>query len=228
MTAVPKDPQISELRELFRHLREFRAVYETTGLVEVETPYGNTWSLWDLEYLYQQACRILTFRQAQAIKLCLVDNMREKDAAIKMAVSPTNPVMMYATLGIRRLLDAIESGEISRFRHDATDPDHRTFSLNENRLRALHKIAGQIKSHVDIAAVDCWAYRYAQLGSPPRVLVRSPSTSSGFVAVHPMRITFEAYVQAIPPGFTLVHREGLQHLACVNYEHGVLVKLRNY
>lgn len=225
MTAVPPDPQISELRELFRNLATFRVVYETTGLEEIRTPYGNTWSIWDLEYLYEKAKEVLTPRQAQAITLCLVQNKREKDAAIQMGVSPTNPVMMYAALGIRRLLDAIEAGELPRFLHHE-EPSQRHTLVAENNLKALHKLAGRIKSNVDVAVVDCWAYRHTKLGLAPRVLVRTPQTASGFISVHPMHITYQAYVQAIPTGFAVVHKSGLQHLACCNPEHGILRRRR--
>lgn len=121
MTAVPKDPKISELRELFRNLLAFRAVYESDGIDQLHAPDGVVWSLWDLEYLYRQTQR-LTLRQRQAIELCLIHNVREQDAAVLMGVSPTNPVGMYASLGLRRLLDMIESGELSRFHLDEEHP----------------------------------------------------------------------------------------------------------
>jgi hypothetical protein len=219
MTAVPKDPAISELRELFRYLQEFRAVYEATGLDEIRTPFGNTWSLWDLEYLYQISQQHLTLRQKQAISLCLVHNMREKDAAEAMGVSTTNPVMMYATLGIRRLLDMISSGELDLFR--AADPT--SLAREARRIKALHLLADKIKAEVSIAAGNCWHYGKVNLGGPPRILVRSVYASSGFIAVHPLSVMYEAHIGPIPAHTHVVH--ALRNIArCVNPEHGVLAR----
>lgn len=224
MTAVPKSPRVSELRELFRHLREFRSVYEAAGLEEIQTPYGNTWSLWDLEYLLERGREILTFRQFQAINLCLINNMRERDAAIFMQVSPTNPVMMYASLGLQRLIDAIDSGQLPRFKIDGLESS--PIELAERRLQDLHKLAGKIKAEIDLAADDCWAYRRTLPGKPPRILLRSPQSASGLISLHPIYVTYQAYVQTVPKGFLLVHKAGLQHLACVNPDHGVLMRRR--
>lgn len=220
MTAVPRDPQISELRELFRHLQEFRSVYEATGLEEISTPYGNTWSIWDLEYLYQKSQELLTPRQAQAITLCLVHNRREKDAARDMEVSPTNPVMMYATLGLRRLLDLIESGDLTRFERDETTPEARAV---ERHQRALHLLADQIKAQVSIVN-DCWAFlsRHALVVAPLRI--RSVYSPSGFTTVDPVRVMFEAHVQPLPPHLRLVHRSGDGHPACVHHQHFLISK----
>lgn len=216
MTAVPKDPQISELRELFKHLLELRSLYEATGVEEVSTPYGNTWSIWDLEYLYRKSQELLTRRQAQAITLCLVHNRREKDAARDMGVSETNPVMMYATLGLRRLLDLIQAGELTHFARDETEISTR---LVERRLRSVHGLADRIKSQVLIVLDNCWSYR-----ATSTFLVRSRISSSGFVAVDPRRVMFEAYVQPLPSQYRLVHRPGDFDSGCVNYQHLLIAK----
>lgn len=217
MTAVPKDPKITELRELFRNLMEFRAVYEATGLEDVETPLGNQWSLWDLEYIYEQSQKLLTLRQRQAISLCLVHNMRERDAAVAMGVSPTNPVMMYATLGIRRLLDMIEAGEFDRFT-PSVDADH----LYHRRQIALGKLADHIKSRITISDYNCWIYPTLDPYEIPRIRVRSVHASSGFTVVEPLTVMYEAHVGLIPSGFRVAHRRFLENppLACVNPIHG--------
>lgn len=227
MTAVPKDPAISELRELFRYLQDFRAVYETTGLEQIRTPYGNEWSIWDLEYLYQASQLYLTSRQKQAISLCLVHNMREKDAARAMGVSLTNPVMMYATLGIRRLLDMIASGELDFFR--AGDPS--PLSREQRRQKALHLLADKIKSDVSIVD-DCWIYNRLIPGRAPRVLIRSVYASSGFISVHPLSVMYEAhYVRPIPRHSHVVHYshpdvrvDADKVIGCVNPQHGLLAR----
>jgi len=102
------------LRELFRNLQAFRAVFEAEGVETLSGPDGQVWNLWDLEYLYEQIV-FLPPRQRQAIQLCLFANIKETDAAVMMGVSPTNPVSMYAASGIRKLIIMIQEGKFPRF-----------------------------------------------------------------------------------------------------------------
>lgn len=110
--------QIGTLRELFRNLQAFRAFYETEGIDTITGPDGNDYNLFDIEHLYEQI-KVLSPRQRQAIELCLVSNVKEKHATQIMGVSPTNPVMMYATNGLKKICEMIESGEIPRYREYA-------------------------------------------------------------------------------------------------------------
>lgn len=219
MTAVPKDPRISELRELFRYLQEFRATYEDTGVDELRTPLGDTWSLWDLEYLYAQTHR-LSIRQQQAISLCLIHNIREKDAARMMGVSVTNPVMMYATLGLRKLLDMVEAGELNRFHRNPMG----SHALAERRNASLHRLADHIKSLATLTTGDCWAYP-TPTDRPCRVPIRSRLSSSGLIHVHPLTVMYEAYIGSIPQHHLVEHKRShfKAAIACVNPEHGILV-----
>jgi hypothetical protein len=50
--------------------------------------------------------------------LCLVSNVKEKKATQIMGVSETNPVMMYATNGLKRICAMIENGEVERYTED--------------------------------------------------------------------------------------------------------------
>lgn len=122
------DPRVNSLRILFRHLLAFRSLYESEGISEIVTHNGVSWSLFDLEYLYKATMRrptghkdydrdhpCLPIRQQQAIELFLVLNMPEDQAALQMGLSPTNPVGMYATSGLTRLLRMMDSGELPRF-----------------------------------------------------------------------------------------------------------------
>jgi hypothetical protein len=122
------DPRVNTLRLLFRHLLAFRSLYECEGISEIISPDGVTWSLFDLEYLYKAAMRrptgikdydrehpTLPIRQQQAIELFLVLNMPEERAAVTMELSPTNPVGMYATQGLTRLLRMMDTGYLKRF-----------------------------------------------------------------------------------------------------------------
>lgn len=217
MTAVPKNPRVSELRELFRHLNAFRAVYEDTGLEVITTPQGTQWSLWDLEYLHSQLHR-LTLRQRQAIVLCLEHNVLEKQAAVLMGVSSTNPVMMYATLGLQRLLDMVDTGELVRFRE--TRPDHSDAVTRQHH--ALSRLAEQIRAQVYEAPNGCWLYPNPTPG-PPKILVRSSQYVSGFEAISPMKVMYRAYVGPVPEGCDIEHTTVIppMSVACVQPEHGV-------
>lgn len=215
MTALPRNPQVNELRELFRHLQEFRAVYESTGLDMITSPSGITWSLWDLEYLFEQ-CRNLTIRQRQAITLCLVHNMREKEAAVAMGVAESNPVMMYATLGLHRLLDLIERGELERFRERRTQ----TASREVLRQQSLEHLAKEIHNRVRVGLHDCWVYPTILRNSIPRLRIRSLYAPSGFVVVNPLRVMYEAHIGPLRPYFDVLHPVlGRNYNACVNPDH---------
>lgn len=109
---------VKTLRELFRNLQAFRAFYEVEGQDTITGPDGQDYCLFDIEYIFAQV-RLLSPRQRQAIELCLVGNVKERDATAIMGVAPTNPVMMYATNGLTRLCAMIDSGEIARYREVA-------------------------------------------------------------------------------------------------------------
>lgn len=119
---------------MFRHLLWFRSVYESDGVTEITAPNGSAWSLFDIEYLYKEAMRrptgdklydllhpCLPIRQQQAIELFLVLNMPEDQAAVTMGLKSTNPVGMYATSGITKLLKFLDEGRLRRFDADSLD-----------------------------------------------------------------------------------------------------------
>jgi hypothetical protein len=108
--------EVGILRELFRHLHAFRAAYEDDGVEELVDPRGTSWNLFDLEYLYREGLPLLPERMWQAIELFLVRNIKESAVAVTMGISPTNPVAMYATRGLEKLVLLIEDGELPRFR----------------------------------------------------------------------------------------------------------------
>lgn len=219
MTAVPKNPAISELRELFRILQDLRVEYEKNGTQEIVTPEGNRWSLWDIEYLYQKSQELLTARQQQAIVLCLVHNIRERDAAQIMGVSETNPVMMYATLGLSNLLGLISEGKLSRFHEQ--DPDEYREQRRQDHLVTLAK---KIRDQTRIDYNGCWVFPAAP-GSPPKVRVRSFFTSSSFLVVDARAILYEAFRGAIPQHCLVTHVEEYRRefvSSCVSPEHARL------
>jgi hypothetical protein len=108
---------VSTLRELFRNLQAFRSFVEAGGSEDLIW-HGHVFNYWDLERVYAYSQAILPKRQYQAIFLCLYQNVLEKDAAGMMGVSPTNPVAMYATKGLEKLLTDLRSGRIPNVRID--------------------------------------------------------------------------------------------------------------
>lgn len=111
---------VEVLRNLLRNLLAFRALFESHGVDILTGPDGVEWSLWDLEHLYERALRDLPTRQAQAIELFLVHNMREADVAEAMGLSRSNPIGMYATSGMERVIVWVQEGKLPRFRHADT------------------------------------------------------------------------------------------------------------
>lgn len=111
---------VGVLRELLRNLQAFRSAFESEGIDVLIGPDGTEWCLHDLEYLYQQL-PVLPPRQRQAIELCLIRNVKESDAAVMMGVSPTNPVSMYCSSGIAKLIVMINDGRFPRFRVEQND-----------------------------------------------------------------------------------------------------------
>lgn len=98
------DLTVSLLRELLRNLLAWRSLYTSDGVDTITCPDGRSVSLWDLEYLYEASQVILPIRQRQAIRLCLVMNYSEQDAADVMHIDQTNPVAMYATSGLEKII----------------------------------------------------------------------------------------------------------------------------
>ena len=103
------------LREAFRNLHHFRAVYESDGVDIVIGPNGFEICLWDLEYLFERSKDVLPLRQRQAIEWFLVMNLKESTVAEMMGISASNPIGSYATAGINNLVNMIESGEFPSF-----------------------------------------------------------------------------------------------------------------
>lgn len=215
---MPRNPRVSELRELFRNYLAFRAAYEEAGLETITAPSGREWSIWDLDYLREQFCR-LTRPQQQAITLCLIHNLRERDAAVAMGVSPTNPVAMYATLGLQRLLDMVDAGELDRFRESRVPVDEQR-QRHEASLKAL---IAHIESVIREMPGGCWLFPNRS-PRPPKMLLRSARSASGFLSISPAELLFKHYIGPIPPGSKLSHRTDIEafSISCINPHHGQL------
>ena len=107
-------PSVSTLRNLLRNLQECRSALEA-GVEEFTGPDGVTWSIRDLERLFEASQKLLSPRQAEAIRMFLVEQMYEADVAEAMGLSRTNPIGMYATTGIERLIELVDRGAIKGF-----------------------------------------------------------------------------------------------------------------
>jgi DNA-directed RNA polymerase specialized sigma24 family protein len=106
---------VTTLRELFRNLQQWEALFADEHIDSITGPDGSVYHLADVQYLFE--CRtLLSPRQKQAIELCLYRDTKEKDASLLMGVSQTNPVAMYATNGLRRICEMIEAGQLPRYR----------------------------------------------------------------------------------------------------------------
>lgn len=77
----------------------------------ITSPEGEEYSVLDLISLYEMRRRVLPPQRAQAIEMYLYHDMRESDAAVAMGCSPTTPVAMYATQGLRQLAAAWDMRE---------------------------------------------------------------------------------------------------------------------
>jgi hypothetical protein len=122
MAALPEDEDggaltVNLLRSLFRSLAAFRAAREDTGLDLITGPSGHAWSIWDIELLYQATQEVLPPRQAQAIQYFLIEGMYEADAAERMGISRTNPIGMYATDGLERIVALVSDHKIKGYQH---------------------------------------------------------------------------------------------------------------
>lgn len=107
---------VDTLRTLFRGLAQFRAAHQDLGIDTITDNHGVAWSIWDIESLYRATQEVLPARQAQAIRLFLVEGLFEADAAEKMGISRTNPIGMYATDGLVRIISLVEDRRIKGYR----------------------------------------------------------------------------------------------------------------
>jgi len=119
-TCPPCTAEVNRYRELIRNLQSWRSLFEALEVPDIlrsETT-GREVSLWDIEYFYEQRSR-LPEQMRVAIELCLYENVLERDAAKRMGTSETNPVAVYATVGLTKLLRLARNGEFPLFKPDS-------------------------------------------------------------------------------------------------------------
>lgn len=73
-----------------------------------------SYCMWDVDIFYDNRVR-LPERQRASMELCLFENVAERDAALKMGIAETNPVCVYATVGLTRLLSWAVRGELTGY-----------------------------------------------------------------------------------------------------------------
>lgn len=97
------------LRQVFRGLEQWRLAYAADTSLQTVVNDGIEWNILDVERLYDASQQLLTVRQAQAIRLFLVGNMRESDVAVAMGIKPSNPIGLYATEGLHQLIEMVDA-----------------------------------------------------------------------------------------------------------------------
>jgi hypothetical protein len=103
-TCPPCTEIVNVHRELIRNLQSWRSLYEALEAPDVLIgPDGRDYSLWDVQRFYETRTT-LPPRMSQAITLCLFQNLKERDAAVAMGISASNPVSEYATIGLTTLI----------------------------------------------------------------------------------------------------------------------------
>jgi hypothetical protein len=109
-------PVVNVHRELIRNLQSWHSLYEALEVPDILVASdGRSYSIWDIDLFYgQRSC--LPHQMGRAIELCLYNNVLERNAAVLMGVAPSNPVAVYATVGLTRLLSQAYTGDLPGYR----------------------------------------------------------------------------------------------------------------
>lgn len=112
-------PVVDVHRDLLRNLQQWRSLYEGLEVGDVLVAAdGRSYSLWDVDTFYRYRTT-LPSRQSLSIQFCLYENMKERDAAVRMGIKPTNPVSIYATIGLTSLLTKAFAGDLPHYHLDS-------------------------------------------------------------------------------------------------------------
>lgn len=115
-TCAPCTAIVNVHRELLRNLQHWHSLYEAMEVPDTLVAADKqSYCLWDIDRLYSERHR-LPERQRSALELCLFENLAEKTAAVRMGIAESNPVAVYATVGLCRLLGWAMSGELTTYR----------------------------------------------------------------------------------------------------------------
>jgi hypothetical protein len=101
---------------MLRNLQHWSALHEAHEVGDTLVAADRqSYCLWDIQVFYERRT-VLPERQRSALELCLFENYTEADAATKMGIARTNPVAMYAPVGLARLLSLAMAGEMPGYR----------------------------------------------------------------------------------------------------------------
>lgn len=102
-------------RELIRNLQHWRALYEAREAPEVLVAGdGHEYCLWDVERFYA-ARHLLPDRQERTIRLNLYEDRSEREIAEILGIGRNNPVAIYGTVGLTRLLALAVKGDVEGY-----------------------------------------------------------------------------------------------------------------
>lgn len=97
---------------MIRNLQAWHSWYESTDVPEtIVASDGRSYCLWDIDLFYSGRV-MLADQQRMAIEVCLYQNVLEREAAVRMGVQESNPVSIYATIGLTYMLDAAIAGTL--------------------------------------------------------------------------------------------------------------------
>lgn len=112
-TCAPCSRDVEAFRRLIRNLQGWRSAFEAQAVEDsIVDHLGRTWVLWDIQRFYDHRAG-LPGQMARAIELFLYHNRPERVAAVMMGISPSNPIGVYATVGITRLLGLARASQLS-------------------------------------------------------------------------------------------------------------------
>lgn len=149
----PEALSVDLLRELLRNLLPWRALFTSEG-VDTLTCDGISVGLWDIEYLYLVSQQILPIRQRQAIRLCLVQNLSEQDAASIMRIDDTNPVAMYATSGLEKIIHNMRFGLLPSREHVYAQEARKHARWHPSKTPALAAVSASVSAGDDDLYMD--------------------------------------------------------------------------
>lgn len=103
-------------RELIRNLQAWKSLLEGLEVEDtIVSSDGRSHTIWDVEYFYAQRKR-LPQQMQRAIELFLFENHKESEAAVRMGLTDTSPIGIYATVGLTKLLAMARAGEFPGYR----------------------------------------------------------------------------------------------------------------
>lgn len=102
-TCSPCTDLVTTYKGLIKGLQSWHSSYEAGQVSDILCAGGSCYCLWDIDEFYASR-RILPTQMRLSIEYCLYEGMIESDAAIRMGIAPTNPILIYSTIGVTYML----------------------------------------------------------------------------------------------------------------------------